>query len=1136
MKEKISLACIGFDFEQKILEEATKNLAFLELKFFPYQSLQTKEGREEVFNFLAKQAQGLLFRDLFQDANLEKIQQELKALAKSLILIPIGPEALGLGLANLVPKQVGEINAYFAYGGKINLTNGFLYLAQRIFRCPDTPSYQEPIPLAFDGIFYPGNPKIFFSFSQYIHWYQQAKPELSGPWVGLLTHRSHWLQDNLAVENSLIRELEKRNIRVLPVFTNGCADEDLGAKDFSELLAEFFSNQGQLMIEGLISLLVFALARKKGAEDALAQAVEILSKANLPVFKPVLSYSQSKEQWENNQQGLLSELAWSYTVPESQGFLEPVLIACRGKAGKMEPIAERVGHFAGRVEKWLRLRNLPENQKKLAIFLHNCPCSGVEASIGMAAGMDALESVVGILKLLQQEGWDLKDFPQTGEELLALIERKKAYGDFRWTTVEDIVRQGGCLYSLSLQEYSEYYQGLPAECQKRLEEVWGQPPGEGLVLGNKLVVTGLSFGNILVMVEPKRGCYGAKCTGEVCKILQDPDCPPPHQYLATYHYLETIWQANAVLHIGAHGSLEFLPGKSNALSELCYSDLVLGSLPNLYLYTAAVPTEAIIAKRRSYALILDHLPETHDQWGREYLHVYGRNLGEEESRLYLEETLLGEGKSPADTKEREAMLELLAKGQRETQYLLKALKGGYLPAGLGGLIRDKGREMLPSGRNLCLLDIGQIPTPLAWQRGCEMGEQLLQRYLAEEGVYPEKIAMNMISTDISGASGEQLSQFFFLLGVKPVWDTRGKLVDLAVIPLEDLGRPRIDVTMRVSGILRDCYPGILELMDEAVTLVAFLAESPEKNYVLKQTRKIVEQLRELGEAEELERRATLRIFGDRPGNYGAGVDLALKASAWQTEDDLAKVFLHFSSFAYGKGWQGKAAVQEFAANAAQVQVTYNTSINPHYDLLCSDFGAAVQGGFRLVKKMLAKEEVKLYHGSSENKEALQLETVGEKIKACLEAKMFNPLWRESLKEKGYRGGAELLNRMQNIFQWQCVTGAIEHRDLDRLAQEYVNDPEMSSWLEQHNPYALEEIARRLLEAAQRGVWQADSQVLADLKKNYLTIEGTMEDLAGESQGERQGGAIEIVVEKDVAFWQEKTQGIEEVLNKLQERK
>ncbi|MDD4346634.1 MAG: cobaltochelatase subunit CobN, partial [Desulfitobacteriaceae bacterium] len=610
---KYTLAVIGLDFEKEQLKKVMEipELNCLRVEFFPETFVDAAEQRTKILGFIKEHARAVIIKSFTMNPEREKFYHKLRAEAGAISLIPIGGEIIQAGIYNIDSAKIQEINRYFIYGGLENLANALRFIGTEILEITDIPQAAKPEAVVFEGIFHPDSSAVFSSLENYYNWYQDHSPGSSGQWVGLLTHRNNWLTNNLKVETALIRELENRGLRVVPVFNYGSAEPELNTKDFDATVNAFFYHDSRLFIEALINLHAFVLRSKSSGRDIFEQAVSKLQQLDIPVIKPLISFMNSKESWEENQLGLTMEIPWSFTVPEVQGMIEPIVIGFRDKEGKNYPVPDRVNKLARRVEKLLDLRRVPTREKRLAVLLHNAPCSGVEATIGMGAGLDVFNSTVNILRELQKSGWTVKNIPASGSELHKLIMDRKAYSDFRWTSVEDIVDSGGCLYPMPLEGshgYYEFYEQLDPKCREEMENTWGPPPGEGMVYGNELVISGIGFGNVTVLVLPKRGCYGATCTGEVCKILQDPNCPPPHHYLATYRFVEDIFQAHAVLHVGTHGSLEFLPGKANALSKSCYPDLVLGCLPNLYIYNAGVGTEGILAKRRTNAVILDHLP------------------------------------------------------------------------------------------------------------------------------------------------------------------------------------------------------------------------------------------------------------------------------------------------------------------------------------------------------------------------------------------------------------------------------------------------------------------------------------------------------------------------------------------------
>ncbi|MDK2961356.1 MAG: cobaltochelatase CobN [Eubacteriaceae bacterium] len=899
-----------------------------------------------------------------------------------------------------------------------------------------------------DGIFHPDSKVTFSSLELYLAWY---KKDFSH-YVGILTHAQNFHRRNVRVETALIKCFEKQGIGVVPVFSTSSSEPESGIRTFTQLVADCYSKCGQLAIDALINFQMIAATGRDLGHDLFTQGVESFKQMRIPVLRPIISHLQTQKEWENSLSGLFSEISWAFTSPERLGMVEPVLIGTKEKRGQelvSIPIDQQIDTLVERVKSALFIQGLKNKDKKVALMLHSAPCAGVEATLGIGVGLSVFESVVAILRRLQAEGYAVDNLPENGQALKALMMEKKAYQDFRWTTVEEIVKHGGDLYRMGLTGqvgYNQFYNELTQTQQTEMEKFWGPPPGQGMVIDNEMVITGLRFGNVMVMIQPKRGCYGPKCTGEVCKILHDPACPPPHQYLATYRYLEHIEKVAAVVHVGTGGSLEHLPGKTNAPGPDCWPNTVVGALNNFYCYNMAVGVEGIGAKRRSYAKIIDYLPATmikdpdridlvkelgryleavasesnqaaligvkilemiddHPDYkkiiesetdfvdgvqalnGRlvqsinggveEKLHILGQIPQRSEQIALIKESL--EGNSPLVFKLKlrtkneydfnagllkfiEAVLEKkplvndlplnLEKGEaakladdindlsgsfkgveNELDQLVLALNGKYLEPGLSGMPKDGLLNVLPTGRNFYLMDTQKVPTREAYEIGSKLAEALIKRHQHDFGQMPEKVALNMISTDISKTNGEELSQTLNLLGVRPVWNQNGIVMDIELISPEELKRPRIDVIVRISGVLRDSYPDMVAMMDQAVIMAAEAYEPDWQNFVRKNTRLMAEKLTDLGlPQDQIRRRSTVRIFGDKPGAYGSGVDLALKASAWEDESELAKIFTLFSGYAYGEG--------------------------------SSSFSASVMGGFNEVKRAFKMPELNQYHGTT----------------------------------------------------------------------------------------------------------------------------------------------------------------------------
>ncbi len=474
-----------------------------------------------------------------------------------------------------------------------------------------------------------------------------------------------------------------------------------------------------------------------------------------------------------------------------------------------------------------------------------------------------------------------------------------------------------------------------------------------------------------------------------------------------------------------------------------------------------------------------------------------RVLGDRLRRLDLE----------ALQKIQDGVLDLAARidDSDEIGSLLSGCAGGYIPPGPSGLITRGKPEVLPTGRNFYSLDPFRIPTRAAWRIGTRLAESVIQKYIEEHRAIPENIGMYWMASDVMWADGEQLAQVFSLIGVEPVW-TDGRVRSYRVVPLEELGRPRIDVTIRMSGILRDCFYSCIELLDDAIREVAGLDEPPEMNFIRKHA---------------LEGSGTARIFGSRPGTYGNGVSLAVYASAWKEEADLAEVFLRWNSYAYGRDNFGEESRETFSAQLATIDLTFNKTVTDEYDLLgcCCYFGA--HGGLTGAARALSNRDVPAYYGDTRDRDRVEVRTLAEEIRRVVRARLLNPKWIEGMKRHGYKGAGDISRQVGTVYGWEATTEEVDDRIFDDIARTFVLDAEMRRFFEDENPWALEEIGRRLLEAHGRGLWDADPDVLDGLQAAYLEMEGWIEDRMGDTGGDVQGGAVRVVTLQDLEALRER---------------
>ncbi|MFA5330832.1 MAG: cobaltochelatase subunit CobN [Methanoregula sp.] len=1231
-----------------------------DLAIFPNRLLEDDPGRmEDALRAMRGSDIVLLYHttDMFW----ESLDKQVKEIKKTVPVICLGTDPAFWCLSTVKPEIVATCQTYLTYNGDDNFKNLLLYIRKNVFN----EDIEVPVPglVPWEGLYHPDAAEIFTSTAEYRAWYADAGRESAGPWVGMLFSRVSWASRNCAIEDELIRALENAKINVIPVFTYSLRDDTLGAKGMAQVVRDFLAPNGKPEVDAIVKLVPFLLGTSSdeghyAGSTAAARGTGLLLELKIPVFSPVISSYKSLGQWRESA-GLTLDVGWAVAMPEFEGVIEPVYIGAGSSSPDgekpREPLPDRCRKVAARVKKWIALAKKPVSERKVAFILNNNPCANADANIGAATHLDTLESVARIISRMKDAGYRVEP-PASGKDLIDRILEKKAVSEFRWTNTDDIVAKGGALMQMDTDTYTAWFLTLPPTVRERVNATWGRPPGAGMVHEGKILITGLSLGNATVHVQPKRGCFGARCDGQVCKILHDPDCPPPHQYLATYHWIEDIFGADVIVQVGTHGNLEFLPGKGVGLSEECFPDVVTGDVPFLYVYNADNPPEGTIAKRRGYAVLCDHMQTvlsgsglyggleelenllgqyetakndparghalqhlildavnaanldkdmhlSHDLpladiVGRAHealskiqntqiaigMHILGEipdgenrvkfifsilrfdtgerslrravagvfgldlsdllahqdRFSETEGLSYgkLLETIdrrskqfiravLSGSKLPADKiftrpvardltqafgilRTRILDIDHRLSESKEIDSLLTGFDGRYIPSGPSGLVTRGHDEVIPTGRNFYSLDPYRAPTRAAWRVGSRLADTLLAKYEREEGKIPENVAFYWMAGDIMSSDGEMYAEILWLLGVEPVWLSNGQVKAFTIVPLQKLGRPRIDVTVRSSGILRDNFSNCYELVDEAVQAVAALDENPEQNFVRKHT------LAAMTTGEKGFREATYRVFSSKPGTYGNGVNLAVLASAWKTEEDLADIFVAWNGYAYGKDSQGSAAHEQLAENLSTVAVTFNKIQSDEYDLLgcCCYFGT--QGGMTAAARHYSGNEVKPYYGDTREPDHVEVRDLADEIRRVVRTKLLNPKWIDGMKEHGYKGASDMMKRITHVYGWEASTQEVDDWIFDDIATTFVNNEEMRQFFEENNPYALEEIARRLLEAEQRGLWDADKEVLDNLKNNYLEIESWMEDLA--TEGGQQGGNVDICTQDDIASW------------------
>ena len=1180
------------------------------------------------------------------------MEPKLKPMMKDNHFICVGKNPLVWGLTSVEHEIAVKAYSYLLNSGKENYRRLVQYLLS-VFRGTGE-TVLPPVETPWEGIVHPDAPnRVFRDRASYLKWYHH---DPLAPWVGMAVGRESWFAGGSQVSISLLRELESQGINVIMAMSKPKGDTSVGALGIGSVIHKFMTEAGKSAVDAMVlgSTQLGEIRSDEG--ERIMPSEDFFQFMDVPIFCPVVTSRMSIDEWEKST-GIGSDVSSHVILPEYKGFIEPVMIGSsfsrQDGSYDQTPIISRCRRVAQRILKRIQLRKKPNSAKKIVFFLNIGPCASLEANIGLASSLDTFGSVVKILERMKEDGYSV-EVPGDGNALLDMILNRKAFSEFRWTPLNEIDESGGVLYRMDCQEYRTFFDTLPRKTVDEMVDTWGAPPGKGMVRDGNILITGIHLGNVIIAVQPKRGCNEAKCDGEACKMLHNPHCPPSHHYLATYHYLENIWGADAMVQVGSHGTLEHLPGKNIGLSDSCYPDIGIGEVPLMYIFNACDSSNGTIAKRRIYATLVDHMQgpsencrlydefqhleqllsqylsaELEPAHARELkklilkaadeahlidagisaemslrqcvkccnealfrirntkvqtgLHRFGdipggndrcsiissalrfetdkkslraifsemsgyeldllyRDIGEIDDRSgkshgdiiseidnaldqYIALLLTGNsvdnaletlGLTPVREQLRacsaysDEINELSGNIEKsfELTSFMRALEGRYTLPGPSGAVSRGCPEIFPTGRNFYSLNPHMLPTESAWNIGSVLADRLLEKYVLENGGYPENIAFAWLSSDMTVADGEIMAQMMSVMGVKPVRSAAGKVTAFDIIPQNEMSHPRIDITVRISGTISGFFINCVDLIDAAVVQLSKLDEPEDFNFIRKHTNESLRQ-----GADEVE--ASSRIFGCAPGG-NSGLYYAIASGAWKDDSDLAKIYLSGNGYSYGNGKNGASMHGQLAYNLSRISVTFNRIATDERDLLLSGAYFVSQGGMALASEYLTGNKVKSYFGDTREPENITVRTLGDEIRRISISKVLNPEWIEGMKNSGYKGASNILGSVQMIFGWQTTSRDVDGWIFDGMANKFVNDDEMRKFFKENNPYALEAIARRLLEAESRGLWDADEKTLDKLKEHYLEFEGVLEDLAGE--GAYQGSDVTIISPLDDPSW------------------
>ncbi len=1145
-----------------------------------------------------------------------------------------------LPTSGLSAEEYQNVRKYFRYGDEENFRSMLLYIARHWFGA----ECEVPLPKApLDEGIYSQN-GIMNEESSVALRRQAAKSEK--PVVGLILHQSQIANQNTRHIDAILNGLEQEDIVALPLFTRMANDED-DKRGIRHAMERYFVYEGKKLPDVILVLTGFSMTHMGWPGDGVREMVEsIFAEWDVPALQ-VMATRFSPEDYENKPQGMDSmSISTSVFQPELDGQILTVPCAAQvishedGVERKVYiPLSDRVERVCKLAANWAKLRRMPNEEKKVAILFNTMPGN---AKIGCAEGLDTFESVLRTIDALKDQGVHTEFDFESAQDLVDRL-TSGLTNDLRWISEEAMISHAAA--AVEPEIWKKWISNLSDKMQSELENTWGKAPGEVMVVDKKILIPGIINGNVFIGLQPSRAL------GErAMELYHSTDSTPPLSYVAYYRWLAECFGANAVYHIGTHGSLEWLPGKEVGLSHNCYPDAALGSIPHLYPYHIGVTGEGIQAKRRSWAVILDHMPpslddaETYenltviDEAMKEYhqakqvrpaqlpqlskrifelakeanlttdlgltdlnyeadpnatvdaihvwmgelknsvvkdgLHIFGKVP---EGKLYNnmlrvlvrvkngnilslnDSILIAQGHNPEEIKDNpntlydgisglqvydlaveaarrvtaclaerdysveaiedivkaerfvssiaelkrtlrfmcETVKEKVDRTTEEMEHLIAGTNGRFVPSSLGGNPTRGNVAILPTGRNFYASDPAQIPSRAAWEIGQKLAKQMLAQYDSQEGGLPESIAMVIWAGNTMKTCGEDFAECLYLMGVRPVYlGETTRVLGVEPIPLEELGRPRLDVTLRISGLFRDMYPNLIRLMDQAVTKVAALDEPDELNYIKKHIKEDINKLTAEGIPEDKALdQSYIRVFGCAPGCYGTAVAHVVDSKQWNDFTDLANVFETWSSYGYTEREHGEKHPEMFKRRMSTVSVTIKNESNVEYDMLDSDDFYGYHGGLVACVRANSGKKPLSVTGHTDDPERPVTRELAKEMTRIVRSRVLNPKWLEGLKRHGYKGAQEIASAVDRVFGWDATAETAEDWMYQSMAETFLFNEETRKWMEEVNRWAVHSVSERLVEANQRGMWDADPETLSKLRSIYMQAEGTIEEVS-----------------------------------------
>ena len=1124
----------------------------------------------------------------------------------------------------LVPSKAKDfknwlmVYSYWMQPTADNIANMFRLILREYFNEPVTVGAIVDVPNM--GIYHPDAPAYFKDVKSYKNWQKKRGINMDkGQKIGLLFFRKHLLQEKTYIDNT-IRVLEKRGINLFPSFVMGVEGHVL-VRDW--LVKE--------SIDMLVNMMGFGLVGGPAGSTKPGTAAEarheIMTQLDVPyiVAQPLLT--QGFESWKELGVSPM-QMTFTYAIPEMDGAISPIILGAL-QDGKIETVPERLERLAQLVNQWLRLRAAANRDKKIALVVYDYPPGlGKKAT---AALLDVPRTIFAILQRLKKEGYNVGKLPESSDALFHQLDRATDY---------QVQQSRPDALKVNLEKFRELTSSRERE---RIEDRWQNFPGEIVPIGeHDVFVGGIQFGNVFIGVQPRIGVQG-----DPMRLLFDKSNTPHHQYIAFYRWISREFGAHAMVHVGMHGSAEWMPGLQTGLTGDCWPDALLGEVPHFYIYPVNNPSESTIAKRRGLATMVSHVvpplsraglykelpalkellvdyrerflaqasesggegsgieeaimqkaellnltddcPRREGEGFGDYvsklysyvaelenrlisnsLHVFGeasplesqiititetlknrveesRSLpsllmtssgknghfqsyeevtirsrkGEEEAiqlrewveqacRDFVQQVLFdrknaagafaavtGGSRLPAEytpfieqlMREGGQILVALRDNTGEMDSLVRVLQGRYIASGPGGdLVRD-GINVLPSGRNIHSIDPWRIPSELAFRRGKLIADSIVKKHREENnGEYPETIAQVLWGLDTIKTKGEAVAVVIRLIGGEPAYDAFGKISHYSLLPLEKLGRPRIDVLMQLSPIFRDAFGLLMDQLDRLVKEAAKADEPLEMNPIKKHVNEALASGVSLDSA-------TSRQFTQAPGAYGTYVDDMIEDSAWESENDLDDLFIRRNSSAYGGGRKGEKETEILQKLLGSVDRVVHQVDSTEFGISDIDHYFSSSGSLQLAarRRNTKPGDVKLNYVESFTSD-IKVDDAEKSLRIEYRSKLLNPKWFEGMLKHGHSGAGEISNRVTYMLGWDAVTKSVDDWVYKKTAETYALDPEMRERLATLNPQAIKNIVGRMLEAHGRGMWKADQDMIAELQEIYADLEDRLEGM------------------------------------------